>query len=254
MDLHLFLILLMIFVAGWCPASALSHQFHKMSTSFVQKDTHSFTHLKVSSFRPVMCLFIFALQGNERLNKSYLSLSLIFFFSRHPYEVCSTSPGMKDPQQLPSLKDGAFSLFSTLSFHIYWSLDLKGAQNLQGNFSETWELFVATKLFLKTKSTPRPLICWEDMQSGPLPWHVIPRSLTLTSFSLGSARSADVSEERAFLLTASISMTFFTASQSSGFLAHDKCFRRHWNISSSRTLVSWLFIFHICVILLFQQR
>lgn len=55
-----------------------------------------------------MCLFIFALQGNERLNKSYLSLSLIFFFSRHPCEVCSTSPGMKEPQQLPSLKDGAF--------------------------------------------------------------------------------------------------------------------------------------------------
>lgn len=52
-----------------------------------------------------MCLFIFALQGNKRLNKSSPSLSLIFFFSLHPYEVCSTSSGMK---QLPSLKDGAF--------------------------------------------------------------------------------------------------------------------------------------------------
>lgn len=106
MDLHLVLILLMIFVVGLCPASALSHQFHKMSTSFVQKDT--FSHSKVSSFRSVMCLFIFALQGNERLNKSCLLLSLIFLFSLHPYEVCSTSQGMKEAQQLPSLKDGAF--------------------------------------------------------------------------------------------------------------------------------------------------
>lgn len=55
-----------------------------------------------------MCLFIFALQGNERLNKSSSSLSLIFFFSLHPYEVCSTSPGIQEPQQLLSLKDGAF--------------------------------------------------------------------------------------------------------------------------------------------------
>lgn len=147
-----------------------------------------------------------------------------------------------------------FTLFSTLGFHIYRSLDLKGTQNLQGKFSKTWELFVATKLFPKTKSTPRPLICWEDLQSGPLPWHVIPRSLTLASSSLSSARSADVSVEGALLCTASVSMTFFTASQSSSSLAHDKCFRRHWSISSSRTSVSCLFIFHICVILLFQQR
>lgn len=55
-----------------------------------------------------MCLFIFALQGNERLNKSSPLLSLIFFFSLHPYEVCSTSAGIKEPQQLPSLKDSAF--------------------------------------------------------------------------------------------------------------------------------------------------
>lgn len=147
-----------------------------------------------------------------------------------------------------------FTLFSTLGFHIYWSLDLEGTQNRQGNFSETRELFVAIKLFLKTKSTPRHLICREDLQSGPLSGHVIPRSLTSTSFSLGCARSADVSVEGALLCTASVSLTFFMASQSSSFLAHDECFRRHWSISSSRTSVSCLFIFHICVILLFQRR
>lgn len=139
------------------------------------------------------------------------------------------------------------TLFFTLSFHIYWSLDWKGIQNLQGNFSETWEFFVATKLFLETKSTHRPLIFREDLQSGPLPWHVIPRSLTLTSFSLSSARSADVSMEGALLCTASVSMTFFMASQSSSFLAHDKCFRRHWSISSSRTSVSlFIHLSHLC--------
>lgn len=201
MDLHLVLILLTILEASGVVASALSHHFHKMSTSFVQK-YRFFSHLKVLPFGSIMSLFVSAWHGNERLSKSSPSLSLSYFFSSE-WLLCLILPGFT-PQKHPSLKD--FLLIFSLDFYKYQTLDfnrsqsLKGSQILLVNCCETWELFVAMNLFSKTNRTHWPQIHMEVLEASMnLPWNMISRCLALASSPLGSARSTDVSMEAALV-------------------------------------------------------
>lgn len=137
-----------------------------------------------------------------------------------------------------------FPLFFSLDFHTYWSLDFKGAQNLQVNFSETWE-----------HSTHWPFICMEVLQASVhLPWHMISRCLALASSSLALPEVQMLAWREPCCRQPPSARPFLSLVQSSSFLTHDKCFRRYWSISSLRPSVSCLFFFHICVILLSQQR